>query len=115
VGVVTGGNSKWGLFLPWAALVLAGAAWAIEHQTGSNLSFSDCDANGPVATGLMGLAALVVALVGAWLSWRVWRGRDAPETGRNFVALVCFLAALLLSIAIILQTVAAFILPDCFA
>jgi hypothetical protein len=115
VGVVSGGGKAWGLFLPWAALVLAGAAWALEHQTGSNLSFSDCDANGAVATGLMGLAALIVALVGAYLSWRVWREPADAASGRNFVALVSFLAALLLSLAIILQTLAAFILPECFA
>jgi hypothetical protein len=112
---VTGGGRKWALFLPWAALALAGAAWAFEHQLGSNLSFSDCDANGPVTTGLIGLAALIVALVGAWLSWGVWRGRKESDTGHDFVALVSSLSALLLSIAIILQTAAAFILPDCFA
>ena len=110
---MSGRGKAWGLFLPWAALVLAGIGWAIEHQIGSNLSYSDCDANGPVATGLLGLLALAVA--GAWLSWRVWREEQSMEEGRSFIALVSFLAAILLIIAILLQTAAGFILPDCFA
>ena len=109
------GGKAWSLFLPWAALALAGFGWALEHQTGSNLSFSDCDANGPLPTLLLGLAALVLAVIGGFLSWGVWRRRDSGDDGRSFVALVSFLAACLLSVAIILQTVAAFILPGCFA
>jgi hypothetical protein len=96
-------------------LLLAGFGWALEHQTGSNLSFSDCDANGPLPTLLLGLLALALALLGAWLSWGVWKRRESGDDGRSFVALVCAMAACLLSIAIILQTAAAFILPGCFA
>ena len=112
---MSGRGKSWGLLLPWAGLILAGTGWALEHQTGSNLSFSDCRSNGPLFTGLLGLAVLVVAIVGAWLSWSVWRERRDLGEGRSFVALVCFMAALLLAIAIVLQTAAAFILPDCFA
>jgi hypothetical protein len=115
VGVVSGKGKAWSLLLPWAALILAGFGWAMEHQTGSNLSFSDCDANGPIPTLLLGLVALVLAVVGAFLSWGVWKRRDSGEDGRSFVALISFLAACLLIVAIFLQTAAAFILPDCFA
>lgn len=104
------------LLMPWAGLILAGTGWALEHQIGSDLSFSDCAANGPLQTGLLGLAALALAVVGALLSWRAWRGGGGDDKeGRSFVAMICMLAALLFGVAIILGTAAAFILPPCFA
>jgi FtsH-binding integral membrane protein len=115
VGVVSGRGKAWSLLLPWAGLMLAGIGWALEHQTGSNLSFSDCDANGPLATGLLGLAALILAVAGGLLSWRVWREKRSLEQGRSVVAMLSILVAILLIVAILLQTAAAFILPDCFA
>jgi hypothetical protein len=99
----------------WAALALAGFAWFAAQQLGSDLSFSDCDSNGALETGLIGLVALVVTGAGAWLSNLAWKRRDAEAEGRDFVALVGILTAGLLAIAILYQTVAAFIIPSCVA
>jgi nitric oxide reductase large subunit len=98
----------------WAALALASFAWFGSQQWGSDLSFSGCGANGPLQTGLIGLAALLLTGAGAWMSWLVWRRRDPEEEGRDFAALTGILASGLLAIAIVYQTLAAFIIPACF-
>ena len=102
------------LAFAWAALALASFAWFASQQIGSDLSFSDCDSNGALLTGLVGLAALIVTAAGAWLSWLVWRRRAPEEEGRDFAALTGILVSALLAIAIVYQTVAAFIIPACF-
>lgn len=106
-----GGSARL-LATAWAALALGGSAWFLAHQFGSNLSFADCDANGGLQTGLTGFLALLLTAAGALLSWRVWKG-GAPE-GHAFIALAGVLVAGLLAIAIVWQTVAAFIVPSCY-
>jgi hypothetical protein len=99
----------------WAALALGAFAWFGSQQLGSDLSFSNCAANGALETGLIGLVALAIVLTGALLSHRVWKRREAEAEGRDFAALVGLLAAALLAVAILYQTAAAFIVPACFA
>jgi nitric oxide reductase large subunit len=107
-------SRRLGLAFAWAALALASFAWFASQQLGSDLSFSGCGANGPVQTGLIGLAALLLTGAGAWMSWLVWRRRDPNEEGRDFAASTGILVSALLAIAIVYQTVAAFIIPGCF-
>ena len=97
----------------WAALLAGGSAWFVSQQIGSNLSFADCDANGALPTLLLGVLALALTGWGGWLSWRAWRGREAAGEGSAFVALVGTLAAGLIGFAIVLQTLAGLILPEC--
>ena len=99
----------------WAALALAALAWFGSQQLGSDLSFADCAANGPLETGLIGLVALAVTLAGGLMSHKVWKRREAGAEGRDFAALIGMLVSGLLAIAIVYQTLAAFIIPDCFA
>ena len=99
----------------WVAVALAALAWFGSQQLGSNLSFADCAANGPLETGLIGLVALAVALGGGLLSRRVWKKRDPGAEGQGFAALVGMLVSALLAVAIAFQTAAAFIIPECFA
>jgi hypothetical protein len=106
--------------LPWAGLVLGGIAWAASHQLGSDLVQDDCRWGRPLVIGLIGIAALLVALGGAWISLRLWRGsradQSAPEEGAiRFIALVSGFSALLFSLAIIAQALSAFIIPLCHA
>jgi hypothetical protein len=103
------------LAFAWAAMALGAVAWFGSQQLGSDLSFSNCAANGAVATGLIGLVALAVALAGGLMSHRVWKGRESEAEGRDFIALVGMLVAALLALAIVYQTVAAFIVPSCFS
>jgi hypothetical protein len=98
----------------WAALALGAFAWFGSQQLGSDLSFSNCAANGALETGLIGLLALAVTLAGALLSHTAWKRRGAETEGRGFAALVGMLAAALLAVAIVYQTLAAFIIPSCF-
>jgi uncharacterized membrane protein YidH (DUF202 family) len=102
------------LAFAWAALALAAFAWFASQQFGSDLSFSDCDSNGALETGLTGLLALLITAAGAWMSYLVWRRRDPEAEGRDFAALTGMLASALLAIAIVYQTLAAFIVPSCF-
>ena len=98
----------------WAALALGALAWFGSQQLGSGLSFSDCYANGALETGLIGLVALALAFVGGWMSHDTWKRRDRDAEGRDFAALVGMLTAALLAVAILWQTLAAFIIPSCF-
>ena len=102
------------LVFAWAALAIGTLAWFVSQQWGSDISFSQCAANGPLQTGLLGLVALIATGAGAWMSWLVWRRRDPDEEGRDFAALTGILVSGLLAIAIVYQTMAAFIIPACF-
>jgi hypothetical protein len=102
------------LLYAWAALALAALAWFGSQQLGSDLSFANCAANGALETGLIGLAALAVTLAGGLMSHKVWKRREAEAEGRDFAALVGMLTAALLALAIVYQTLAAFIVPSCF-
>jgi hypothetical protein len=99
----------------WAALALGAFAWFGSQQLGSDLSFSNCAANGALETGLISLVSLAVALAGGLMSHRVWKRRESDAEGRDFAALVGMLTAALLAVAILYQTAAAFIVPACFA
>jgi hypothetical protein len=70
--------------------------------------------------GVIGLIALLVALGGAWISLALWRGSSAdqstPDEGTvRFIAFVSGFSAFLFSLAIIAQTLSAFIIPACHA
>lgn len=103
------------LAFAWAALALGAFAWFVSQQVGSDLSFTDCRTNGPLQTGLIGLAALAVTLAGGLMSHRVWKRHERLHEGRDFAALVGMLVAALLAVAIVYQTAAGFIIPSCFA
>jgi hypothetical protein len=101
------------LALAWAALALGALAWFAGHQVGSNLTFARCDLSGGLSVAIVGLVALALIATGFLLSRRVWRS-DGSEEGHRFTALVGMLAAGLFGFAILLQTVAGFIIPACF-
>lgn len=98
----------------WAALALGASAWFDSQQYGSNLAFAGCPSFSPLVSVLLGLGALALVAVGGFLSLRVWRGGTVEEP-RPFVALIGLLTSGLLSVAIILQTLAGLIIPRCFA
>jgi hypothetical protein len=100
------------LWLPWAGMAGAGLAWALSHQIGSDAVFDDCTLGGPLHMGLLGLVALALAAASALGSWRIWK-RDHESEVRRFLGLLGVLFALLLGLAILLQTVASFIVPEC--
>jgi hypothetical protein len=101
------------LAFAWAALALGALAWFAGHQVGSNLTFARCDLSGALSVAIVGLVALLLIALGFLLSYRVWRSGE-PEEGLGFAAMIGMLAAGLFAFAILLQTVAGFILPSCY-
>lgn len=104
--------------LPWAGLVGGLLGWALPDQIASNLIQENCRLGGPLLVGGTGLLGALLALAGGWLSYRVWRTTasepDAIGPGtRKFIAAVSALAALVFLGAIVLQTLAGFIIPAC--
>ena len=96
---------------PWGGWIGGGAGWVLSHQIGSDLAQAKCGAADPLLMILIGLIGLGMALFGG-LSSLAARRREVG--GRVFVAYVGVLFALVLGIAIAMQTSAALILPRCF-
>lgn len=96
---------------PWAGLLGAGIAWALDHQIGSDGISYRC-ASGAVLTTIVGVICLIVTAACGFASFRLWRSH-AETAARRFVALLGWLFALLLGLAILLPTIAGFILPEC--
>lgn len=100
--------------LSWTALAAGAFAWFNSQQLGSNWAFAGCPSFSPLVSLLLGLAALALVVAGGLLSLKVWRGGTVEEA-RPFVALMGILTSALLSVAIVLQTLAGLIIPRCFS
>ena len=99
---------------PWLGMLGAAAGWAASHQVGSNAIFDDCRTGDPLFVLLVCLVGLVLAIAGGYFSWDVWRQSEETE-GRRFLGLLGALLAGLTAFAIVLQALAALILPRCLA
>ena len=98
----------------WTALAAGTFAWFGSQQFGSNMAFAGCPHFSPLASLLLGLVALALVAAGGFLSLRVWRSGTVEEA-RPFVAILGILTSGLLSVAIVLQTLAGLIIPRCFS
>jgi len=98
-------------FWPWAGLAGAALAWALDHQIGSDGTFYNC-AVGSSLTIAVGIVTLGIAMASGFASFRLWDG-ERETSARRFIALMGWLFAILLGLAILLSTTAAFILPAC--
>jgi len=96
---------------PWAGLVGAATAWALDHQIGSDGIEYYCP-RGAALTTIVGLLCLLLAAASGYASYRLVRS-DSETPARRFLALLGVLLALLLGLAILLSTVAGWILPEC--
>jgi hypothetical protein len=104
--------------LPWAGLLGGAIGWALAHQIASNAAQENCRLAGPLLFGGTGLLAALLAVGGGWLSFTVWRGTAAGEDAigkgtRRFIGGVGAMAAAIFLGAIVLQTIAGFIIPAC--
>jgi hypothetical protein len=104
--------------LPWAGLIAGASGWAASHQITSNAVQENCRLAGPLLFGGSGLLAAAIAVAGGWLSLGVWRSTPAGEAAigkgtRKFIAGVGAMAAAIFLGAIVLQTIAGFIIPAC--
>jgi hypothetical protein len=96
---------------PWAGMAGAGIAWALDHQVGGDGIFYQCD-RGPLWTTVVGVICLLITAVCGFASFRLWRG-GSETAARRFIALLGWLFALLLGLAILLATIAGLIMPEC--
>jgi hypothetical protein len=96
---------------PWAGMIGAAAGWILAHQVGSDGTFYECD-NGTAVTLIVGVLALVLTAVSGLASFRLWH-RGGETEARRFVALLGWLFAILLGLAILLPVLAALIFPEC--
>lgn len=101
------------LALPWAGIIGAASGWFLSQQIGSTLAQDRCDLSEWWVVALIGLLGLGLALGGAFLAWTVWRRGDAETEARRFLALLSALLGGLLAVAILFQTVAGFLIPQC--
>ena len=102
--------------LPWTGLFAGAAAWALHHQIGSDVTFSDCGLGGPWLIGGLGLVFGLVAVAGGLVSWRTRHAgpdREGREESRRFAAFVGVAGAGFFLLAIVFQTLAGFIVPAC--
>jgi hypothetical protein len=102
------------LFLPWAGLLGGGFGWFLTQQVGSNQIFDNCASADPMLVLVIGLAGLIMAAGGAWLTLPVLRERKAAQGPPRFIAIIGIAMAALFTVAIILQTAASIIIPRCF-
>lgn len=106
-------TSKW---TPWAALIAGIAAEVAHHQVLSDMLRFDCRLGGALAGGLGALAALALIAVGIAVSLASVRGLhtdDAHGRNRRFIARLSIWTAALLAVAVLWQTLATVIVPDC--
>jgi len=96
---------------PWAGLIGAALGWALDHQVGGDGIFFQCG-RGMLWTTIVGVLCLLLTLASGFASFRLWRSGE-ETAARRFVALLGVLFALLLAVAIILPTIAGFIMPEC--
>jgi len=109
---VTANRASIGRGVAWAGLVAGPTAWGIAFQAGYALADLQC-AHGIRPTPWLFAAAIILALLGAVLSWRAFASElDAAGT-RRFLAGVSALAALLFAAVIALQLVATLIFTGC--
>jgi hypothetical protein len=101
-------------FMPWAGLAFGTIGFFLAHQLGSDATFQDCRVGSPwlvILSTLLGLAIIGLGVLG---SWRVYAAQnDAPA--RRLVAAVGLLADALFAIGVILPSIAALVIPRCWA
>jgi hypothetical protein len=105
--------------LPWSGWIAGLLGWMLSHQLGSDLAQLDCDRAEPLAMLLIGASGAALAVAGGLLSLTIWRtpGQlDQPGAGtRRFAAGTGMLGAAIFLLAILFQTISAFLIPQCHA
>ena len=106
--------SRRGALLPWLGAIAGALGWALSHQLASNGIFDDCTAGGGFVL-LVCAPALLLTVAGGIASFGAWSGGAGYGEARRFAGLLSALIAALAAFAIILQSLAALILPACAA
>jgi hypothetical protein len=99
---------------PWSGLIAGAIAWSAQHQLLADWLHFDCVRDERALGLITGLAAAALAAGGAAVSLRATRQPDRDDLGaRRFIGMLSAMAAGTFLFAIVLQTLAAFLLPGC--
>jgi hypothetical protein len=101
---------------PWAALVAAALATTVNQQVLSDMLRYDCRLGTPWTGVFVGTLDLAVIALGCWVSWASIRGSaddGSHQATRRFIARLGLLFAALLSVAVLWQVLATFMVPPC--
>lgn len=101
-------------FMPWAGLALGTVGYFLTHQIGSDSTFQDCRFSSPWIVILATLLGLTVIALGALGSWRVYAS-ESETPARRLVATVGLLACALYTMGVVLPSIAALVIPRCWA
>lgn len=96
---------------PWAGLIAGMGGAGMQHQLVSDSMHFDCHYGSYDL--LVGLAALLLIVVGAGVSWSAVRAHPEPESTRRFVAHMSLMAAALFALMVLWGLMAGAILPAC--
>ena len=102
------------IFMPWAGLALGTLGFFLAHQIGSDSTFQDCRFSSPRIVILATLLGLILIGLGALGSWRVYTGKG-ETAARRLVATVGLLACALYTMGVVLPSIAALVIPRCWA
>jgi hypothetical protein len=106
----------------WAGLFAGPVAWILQLQIGLILIPWVCAHDGKaLSLHLVTAAALLLATVGGFISWRNWRrvGKEWPgdesstTTRSRFMAIAGLLTSAMFFLVILIQGIASFILHPC--
>jgi hypothetical protein len=103
-------------FGPWAGLIAGALGWAVHQQALADLLYWDCSRSSPMLHALVTLLMTVLILVGLGWSWEAREGaaRDGQRRdGDRVVAEISLGSGLLFLLTILVQALAAFLVPAC--
>lgn len=101
------------LTMPWTGLITGGIAFSIAHQFGSDGTFDHCESISPVPLIIVSLLAIASTVLGAFLSWTVFR-KEAEPQARKVIAAISMGSAALFILAMIFPIIAALVIPPCY-
>jgi len=96
---------------PWAGLIAGMGGAGLQHQLVSDSMHFDCHYGDYDL--VVGLLALAVIAVGAWMSWSAVRTHPDPDSTRRFIAHMSLMAAVLFALMVLWGLMAGAILPAC--
>jgi len=92
----------------------AAGGWGLHHQVVSDSLHFDCHATAGVRGIGWGVVALLIVAAGALASWRALPNEEAkPNPLRRFIVHLSLMAAMLATLGIAFQVLAAAIVPGC--
>lgn len=96
-----------------AGLIAGAAAWLIDHQLTSDLTYARCDVVHPAVVLTIGGFCAAIAAIGFMLSWRAIRAVSGSSTS-SFTAYLGMLASAYALLVVAAGTAAGLIVPGCF-